>query len=98
MSIPSLSVILLKMTLVNIIVIFVKKNATQSIGSTIVQIAIILHIPNVFLGKTQISSNIYNGHLPEVLTHLFVTYTTLISLRKSKATLNVIDAILLAKI
>ena len=34
----------------------------------------------------------------EVLTHLFVTYTPLISLRKSKATLNVIDAILLAKI
>ena len=36
MSIPSLSVMQLKMTLVNIIVIFVKKNETQSIGYTIV--------------------------------------------------------------
>jgi len=36
MSIPSLYVILLKMTLVNTIVISVKKNETQSIGSTIV--------------------------------------------------------------
>ena len=63
MSIPSLSVILLKMNPVNSIVISVKKNTTQSIGSTIVQIAIILHIPNVFLEKTQMSSNAYDGHL-----------------------------------
>ena len=63
MSIPSLSVILLKMTPMNIIVIFVKMNETQNIGSIIVQIAVILHIPNVFLGKSQISSNTYNGHL-----------------------------------
>ena len=63
MSILLLSFILLKMTPVNIIVIFVKKNATQSIGSTIVQIAIILYIPNVFLGKIQFASNTYDGHL-----------------------------------
>ena len=62
MSILSLFVLLLKMTLVNIIVISVKKNETRSIGSTIVQIAVILLIPNVFLGKTQIGSF-------EVLTH-----------------------------
>ena len=62
-SIPLLSVILLKMTLVNIIVISVKKNTTQNISSTIMQIAIILYIPNVFLGKIQISSNTYDGHL-----------------------------------
>ena len=61
-SIPLLFVILLKMTLVNIIVTFMKKNMIQSIGSTIVQIAIILYIPNVFLGKIHISSNTY-GHL-----------------------------------
>ena len=36
MSIPSLSVILLKMTPVNIIVISMKMNETQNIGSTIV--------------------------------------------------------------
>ena len=63
MSIPLLFVILLKMILVNIIVKSVKKNVTQSIGSTIVQIAIILYIPNVFLGKIQISSHTYDGHL-----------------------------------
>ena len=48
MSIPSLSVVSLKIILVNITVIFVKKNETQNIGSTIVQIAIILLILNVF--------------------------------------------------
>jgi hypothetical protein len=63
MSIPSLSVILLKMTLVNTTAISVKKNETQSIGSTTVKIAVILLIPNVFLGNTQIASL-------EVLTHL----------------------------
>ena len=57
-SIPLLSVIPLNMTLRNIIVIFVKKNEIQSIGFTIAQIVIILHIPNVSLAKTQISSNI----------------------------------------
>ena len=51
MSIPSFFVILLKITLVNTTVISVKKNETRIIGSTIVQIAIILLIPNVFLGK-----------------------------------------------
>ena len=43
--------------------VFVKKNETQSIGSTIVQTVIILHIQNVFLAKTQISSNTYNDYL-----------------------------------
>uniref|UniRef100_A0A2N9FQ51 Uncharacterized protein n=1 Tax=Fagus sylvatica TaxID=28930 RepID=A0A2N9FQ51_FAGSY len=43
--------------------ISVKKNETQSIGSTTVKIAVILLIPNVFLGNTQIASL-------EVLTHL----------------------------
>ena len=45
------------MTLANIIVIFVKKNETQNIGSTTVKIVVILLIPNVFLGNTQIASN-----------------------------------------
>ena len=63
MSIPSLYVIDLKMTLVNIIVIFVKKNETQNIGSTTVKIVVILLIPNVFLGNTQIGSTTYNGKL-----------------------------------
>ena len=66
MSIPLLSVIQLKMTLVNINVIFVKKNETQTIGSTTVQIVLILHIPNVFLGNIQIRSK-------EALKHLIVT-------------------------
>ena len=57
MSIPLLFVILPKMTLVNITVIFVKKNETQNIGSTTVKIVVILLIPNVFLGNTQIASN-----------------------------------------
>ena len=63
MSIPSLSIIPLKMTPMNITVISVKKNATQNIGSTTVQIPIILYIPNVFLGKIQFSCNTYDGHL-----------------------------------
>jgi len=58
----------LKMTLVNIIVIFVKKNETQTIGSTTVEIVLILHIPNVFLGNIQIGSK-------EALKHLIVTDT-----------------------
>ena len=51
------------MTLVNITVIFVKKSETQTIGTTTVQIALFLHIPNVFLGNHHISSNTYNGQL-----------------------------------
>uniref|UniRef100_A0A2N9GYT9 DC1 domain-containing protein n=1 Tax=Fagus sylvatica TaxID=28930 RepID=A0A2N9GYT9_FAGSY len=47
MSIPLLSVILLKMNLVNTTAISVKKNETQNIGSITVKIAIILLIPNV---------------------------------------------------
>ena len=44
MSIPSLYVMLLKMTLVNIAVIFVKKNEILNNGSTIVKIVVILHL------------------------------------------------------
>ena len=67
-SILSLSVIELKITLVNIIVIYVKKNETQSIGFTTVRIVVILLIQNVLLENTQITSL-------EVLTHLTVTHT-----------------------
>ena len=42
------------MILVNITMISVKKNETQTIGSTTMQIALILHIPNVFSGDIQI--------------------------------------------
>ena len=54
MSIPPHFVILLEMTLVNTFVISVKKNETQSIGSTTVQVAVILLIPTIFLGNAQI--------------------------------------------
>lgn len=57
MSIPLFSIILLKMTLVNITAIFVKKNETQNIGSTFVQIAVTLLIVDVFWEKTQIASD-----------------------------------------
>ena len=90
MSILSLSVMQLKMTLVNIIVIFVKKNETQTIGFTTVQIALILHIPNVFSGNTQIKSK-------EALKHLIVTDTLFFSLRKLKITLHVTNVVFLAK-
>jgi hypothetical protein len=90
MSIPSLSVILLRMTLVNTIVIYVKKNETQSIGSTIVKIAVILLIPNVFLGNTQIASF-------ELLTNFTFIHTPLLSLRKLKITLYVTNVAVLAK-
>uniref|UniRef100_A0A2N9IHF2 DC1 domain-containing protein n=1 Tax=Fagus sylvatica TaxID=28930 RepID=A0A2N9IHF2_FAGSY len=90
MSIPSLSVILLKMTLVNTTAIFVKKNETQSIGSTTVKIAVILLIQNVFLGNNQIASL-------GVLTHLLVIHTPLLSLRKRKTTLYVADVAVLVK-
>ena len=63
MNIPSTSVILLKMTPVNITVIFVKKNEIPSNGSTTVQSAAFLLIVTVFLGKIQMSSNTCNGHL-----------------------------------
>ena len=63
MSIPLLSVILLKMTPMNITVIFVKKNKIPSNGSTTMKIAVILLIPIVLLGKYQITRNKYNGHL-----------------------------------
>ncbi|KAK7855096.1 hypothetical protein CFP56_029733 [Quercus suber] len=56
MSIPSLSVIPLKMTPMNIIVIFAKKNEIPKNGSTIVKIVVILLIPNVFLRKNQIAA------------------------------------------
>ena len=55
------SVILLKMTPVNITVISVKKNEIPSNGSTTVQSAAFLLIVTVFLGKIQMSSNTYNG-------------------------------------
>ena len=90
MSIPSLSVIKLKITLVNIIVIFVKKNETQRIGFTTVRIAVILLIQNVLLGNTQITSL-------EELTNLTVTHTLLLSLRKLKTTLNVTNVMILVK-
>ena len=63
MNIHSLSVILLKMTPINITVISVKKNDIPSNGSTTVQSAAFLLIMTVFLGKIQMSSNTYNGHL-----------------------------------
>ena len=55
MSIPSLFVILPKMTPMNITVTFVKKNEIPSNGSTTVQNVVFLFIPNVLLGTTQIS-------------------------------------------
>ena len=91
MSIRSLYVIDLKMTLVNIIVIFVKKNETQNIGSTTVKIVVILLIPNVFLENTRNTSL-------EVLTHLIATHTLLLSLRKLKTTHHVTYVISLATI
>ena len=91
MSTPSLYVIDLKMTLVNIIVIYVKKNEIQNIGFTIVKIVVILLIPNVFLGDAQITSL-------EVFTHLTATHIPLLSLRKLKITLHVTNVISLMKI
>ena len=90
MSIPSLSIIELKMTLVNIIVIFVKKNETQSIGFTTARIADILLIQNVLLGNTQITSL-------EVLINLTVTHTLLLSLKKLKTALDVTNVTILVK-
>ena len=69
MNIPSIFVILPKMTLVNITVKSVKKNEIPSNGFTTVKIAIFLLIAIVFLGKNQMSSNTYNGHLLGGATH-----------------------------
>ena len=54
MNIALFLVMLLKMTLVNIIMIYVKKKETQNNGSTTVYIVVILLIPNVFLENIQI--------------------------------------------
>ena len=78
------------MTPVNIIVIYVKKNTIQSIGSTIVQIPIILYIPNIFLEITQIWSLEVHMNFP-------FTHTPLLSLRKLKTTLNVTFVVILAQ-
>ena len=85
-----LSVIELRITLVNIIVIYVKKNETQSIGFTTVRIAVILLIQNVLLENTQITSL-------EVLTNLTVTHTLFLSLRKLRTTLDVTNVMILVK-
>ena len=90
-SIPSLFVIELKMTLVNIIAISMKKNGgTQSIGFTTMRIAVMLLIQIVLLGNTQITSL-------EGLTHLTITHTLLLSLRKLKTALNVTNVKVLVK-
>ena len=78
------------MILMNIIVTFVKKSMTQSVGSITVKIALILLIPIVFLGNTQIFGL-------EILTHLIVIHTHLLSLRKLKTALNVTSVVILAK-
>ena len=66
-------VILLKMAQVNIIVIFVKKNKMQRISSTIVQIAIILLIPIVFLDMPKMMKKTFKisslgslAHIPSI--------------------------------
>ena len=74
----------------NIIVIYVKKKETQSIGFTTVRIAVILLIQNVLLENTQIISL-------EVLTHLTVTHTLLLSLRKLRTALDVTNVMILVK-
>ena len=58
---------LLQMNPMNITVTFIKKNEITSNGSTIVQIVVILLIPNVLLGKTQIGRNRYILLIPNVL-------------------------------
>ena len=78
------------MTLVNIIVIYVKRNETQNIGSTTVQIVVILLIQNVFLATIQILSL-------EVPTHFIVTHTPLLSLRKLKTILLVTNVVIPVK-
>ena len=78
------------MILMNIIVTSVKKSVTQSIGSITVKIALILLIPIVFLGNTQIFGL-------EILTHLAFILTHLLSLRKLRTVLNVTSVVILAK-
>ncbi|KAK7830734.1 hypothetical protein CFP56_028018 [Quercus suber] len=63
MNIPSLFVILLKMTPVNITMISVKKNEIPSNGFTTVKIAIFLLIGIAFLGRTKCQ-----------VTHIMATY------------------------
>ena len=58
MNIFSLSVILLKITPMNITMISVKKNEILSNGFTTIRIAIFLLIATVFLGTHQMSSNV----------------------------------------
>ena len=66
MSIPSLFVIFLRMTPVNITVRSVKKNEIPNNGSTTVQIAAFVLIVTVFLEKPQMS---FNSHLFGGATH-----------------------------
>ena len=82
MSIPSFLVMLLKMTLVNIIVIYVKKKETQNNGFTTVHIVVILLIRNVFLENIQILNL-------EFFTYLTVTHTPLLWFIKLKTTMHV---------
>ncbi|KAK7830741.1 hypothetical protein CFP56_028004 [Quercus suber] len=59
MNIPSLSIILQKMTPVNITMKSVKKNEIPTNDSTTMRIAIFLLIATVFLGKNQMSKEAY---------------------------------------
>ena len=70
MSIPLLSNTLLKMTLKNIIVIFVRKNDIQNIGFITVQIVVILLILIAFFGKKFICNWIPITFLEENKHHL----------------------------
>ena len=97
MSIHSLSAILLKITPVNIIVIYVKMNETKSIGSITVKNVAILLIPNVFLEYPQISSNTHNGNLFRVAYIFNYHPHSIRSLRKLKTTLNVTVVVILVK-
>ena len=97
MSIHSLSAILLKMTPVNIIVIYVKENETKIIGSITVKNVAILFISNVFLEDPQISSNTYNNNLFRVAYIFDYHPHSILSLRKLKTTLNVTVVVILVK-
>lgn len=67
MNIPSLFIILSNVTLMIIIVIFVK-NETQHIGPCIVHIEVILIFPNTLMTNLQLLDDTCNGHH----THLFL--------------------------
>ena len=97
MSIHSLSAILLKMTPVNIIVIYVKENETKIIGSITVKNVAIMFISNVFLEDPQISSNTYNNNLFRVAYIFDYHPHSILSLRKLKTTLNVTVVVILVK-